>query len=330
MRKVCALSLMLVCCATCMAEKQKRQRPFPTEAVIGRDSFIDIGPPFDYYDLTFLVAKGDDTDVERVSLTPAADSCFLPAGVKTFHVVLHESLFSLLHSANPCDFSEKALNAERKRRKKGLPVFSGMNVIMQVKCAENTRIIRADILDRDIFEQHPNTPQYTSWSQALFENLDQVTGDRPWEAPVFPVSDAPISSAIPTQSAALQAIATGKYDTIFGKTSDRPSDLYRSAQAGARHPLIELTQADPVRPLTFVAPLYPPIAKFAHVHGNVDFHFAVGEDRSASSVEIDSGPKLLWKSTTDAIAQWKFAPEDAGKTVRGSIRFGLNCASDSK
>lgn len=330
MQKLLAVGLVLLISDVCIAQDHRNSEKFPTEVVIGRDSFIDIGPPFNYYDLTFLVADGDETDVERVSLTPPADSCFLPAEIRTVHVVLHETLSSLLQATNPCSIPEKALKTEMKRRNEGLPVFSGMNVSMQVQCADKNRVIRADILDRDIFDEHPRTPQYTAWSQALFETLDQATGNRPWDTPIVAVAGRVSSMRSTSESTNMQAIADGKYDAIFGKASDRPSELYRLAQSVLHQPLIELTKSDPVRPVTYVDPVYPPIAKVAHVHGMIEFHLAVDNDGATENITIDSGPKLLWKAAIDAIAKWKFSTNDTGKSVSGSIRFGLNCAADSK
>ena len=326
MRTILAVAFALIAGGACRAQKHQNVEPFPSEVVIGRDSFIDIGPPFNYYDLTFLHADGASTDVERVSLTPPADMCYPRAEIAVAHVRLDESLSSVLQSTNPCSIPEKKLDAELKRRKKTrVPVFSGMNVSMQARCADGVRVIRAEILDRDIFGDQSKTPQYTSWSRTLFDKLDKATGESPWDKPVFPLADAPSTVPATSQSEALRAIAEGKFDTIFGNTSDRPSELYRSAQSIPRKPFIELTTIEPVRPATYVDPVYPPIAKAARVEGTVDFHLVIGANGSPESVTIDSGPKMLWQAATDAIAKWKFLPEDSGKTVHGVIRFGLNC-----
>jgi Gram-negative bacterial TonB protein C-terminal len=329
MRTSISICLAFLVAVTCIAQRHKSQEPLPTEVVVGRNSFIDIGPPFNYYDLTFLRAEGEKTDVERISLTPPADTCYPRAEVKLINVSLNEPLASVLQGTNPCTIPEKALKAELQRRKKGL-VFSGMDVSIQVECSGGTRVIRADILDRDIFDQHPNTPQYTAWSRALFDKLDQVTGDRPWDKPIFPVSQAAAASPATSQSAALQAVAEGKLDGIFSDAPDRPSALYRMAQNAPRQPFIELTSSEPVRPTAYVDPVYPPIAKAARVHGSVEFHLTVGGDGSAKDITIDSGPGMLRQAVTDAIAKWKFSTDDFGKVVRGSVRFGLNCATDAK
>lgn len=331
MQKLLVLGFVLLIRGTCVAQEHGNPAKFPSEVVIARDSFIDIGPPFNYYDLTFLRAEGETMDVERVSLNPPADACYPRAEIKTAHVVLHESLPSVMQFTNPCDIPEKALKAELKRRhKRGHLVFSGMNVTIEVQCAAGLRTIRADILDRDIFDEHPSTPKYTAWSHAVFEKLDKAAGDNPWDTPVFAKSETMSSPPSPSQSTALQAISDGKYDAIFGDIADRPSKLYRLAQNPPRQPFIELTKSDPVRPNTYMDPTYPPIAKAAHVNGTVEFHLAISAEGAAKDVTIDSGPKMLWQTTSDAIAKWKFSPEDSGKVVQGSIRFGLNCASEGK
>lgn len=329
MRNVIAIAMLLIFMDTCVAQKHKVQQPIPNEIVIGRNSFIDIGPPFNYYDLTFLRSEGVKTDVERISLTPPADTCYPRAEIRAAHLKLDETLSEILESTNPCTIPEKKLKAELKRRNKGL-VFSGMDVTIQVNCAGGKRIIRADILDRDIFDDHPNTPQFTAWSRSLFEKLDRITGDQPWDKPIFPVPDAAPAAVPTTQSRAMQAIADGEFDEIFKDAPDRPSVLYRIAQNSPRQPFIELTSIEPVHPATYVDPIYPPIAKAARVHGTVEFHLTIGAHGLATGVAIDSGPRMLWQAVTDATAKWKFLTDDSGKTIHGSIRFGLNCAGEPK
>jgi hypothetical protein len=329
MRLVSAIGFVVFICCTCIAQKQRKAEPFPAQVVIGRDSFIDIGPPFNYYDLTFLRSNGEKTDVERISLTPPADACYPRAEIAVANVNLNERLSSVLKGTNPCTIPEKRLKAELKRRNRGL-VFSGMNVSIQVECTGGVRVIRADILDRDIFDSDPNTPQYTAWSRSVFDRLDQATGDHPWDKPIFPVLKSTPAASPTVQSAALQEIGDGKFDSIFGDSPDRPSALYRMAQNPPRQPFIELVSSEPVRPKEYVDPVYPPIAKAARVHGNVEFHLTIANDGSGANAIIDSGPKMLWQATSDAISKWKFSTDDSGRVVRGSIRFGLNCATDSK
>jgi hypothetical protein len=329
MRIILVIATLLAFMGTCVAQKHKSPEPIPDEIVIGRNSFIDIGPPFNYYDLTFLRSAGEKTDVERISLTPPADICYPRTKIRVAHISLDETLSHVLEERNPCTIPEKELKAELKRRNKGV-VFSGMNVSIQVECKAGARIIRADILDRDIFDEHPNTPQYTAWSRALFDKLDQATGDHPWDKPIFPVSEASPAAVPKTLSLAMQAIADGDFDQIFSDAPDRPSALYRMAQNAPRQPFIELISSEPVRPTAYVDPVFPPIAKAARVHGTVEFHLTVGTNGSATETAIDSGPVMLRQTVSDATAKWKFSANDYGKVIHGSIRFGLNCAGEPK
>jgi periplasmic protein TonB len=57
-----------------------------------------------------------------------------------------------------------------------------------------------------------------------------------------------------------------------------------------------------------VDPIYPPIAKTAHISGTVVLHAIIGKDGSVKDLEYVSGPPLLMKSALDAIKQWRYKP----------------------
>jgi periplasmic protein TonB len=57
-----------------------------------------------------------------------------------------------------------------------------------------------------------------------------------------------------------------------------------------------------------VDPVYPPIAKTAHVSGTVVLHAIIGKDGSVQNLEYISGPGLLMKSAMDAIKMWRYKP----------------------
>lgn len=60
---------------------------------------------------------------------------------------------------------------------------------MQVQCGDQNRDIRMDVLDRDMFDPHPNTPQHTSWTMALLRRLDATLGGNVLDEPAFSVSE---------------------------------------------------------------------------------------------------------------------------------------------
>jgi TonB family protein len=57
-----------------------------------------------------------------------------------------------------------------------------------------------------------------------------------------------------------------------------------------------------------VAPVYPPIAKVAHISGTVLLHALIAKDGTIEQLEVVSGPPLLLKSAMDAMRQWVYRP----------------------
>jgi TonB family protein len=57
-----------------------------------------------------------------------------------------------------------------------------------------------------------------------------------------------------------------------------------------------------------VPPIYPPIAKTAHISGTVVLHCIIARDGRMLQVEYVSGPPLLLKAAMDAVRQWEYRP----------------------
>jgi protein TonB len=57
-----------------------------------------------------------------------------------------------------------------------------------------------------------------------------------------------------------------------------------------------------------VTPIYPPIAKTAHIQGTVVLHAIISKDGSIEQLEYVSGPPLLMKNAMDAVRQWRYRP----------------------
>jgi protein TonB len=57
-----------------------------------------------------------------------------------------------------------------------------------------------------------------------------------------------------------------------------------------------------------VLPVYPQIAKTAHVSGTVILHAIIGKDGTVQNLEYISGPPLLMKNAMDAVSQWRYRP----------------------
>lgn len=57
-----------------------------------------------------------------------------------------------------------------------------------------------------------------------------------------------------------------------------------------------------------VQPVYPPIAKTAHISGTVVLHAIIAKDGTIEQLEFVSGPQLLMKNAMDAVKQWRYKP----------------------
>ena len=59
---------------------------------------------------------------------------------------------------------------------------------------------------------------------------------------------------------------------------------------------------------TQVKPVYPPIAKAAHVQGEVVLDAAIGSNGHVQSLRVVSGPPMLLQAATDTVEQWTYRP----------------------
>ena len=73
--------------------------------------------------------------------------------------------------------------------------------------------------------------------------------------------------------------------------------------------------------LSYAQPIYPQIARSAHVEGDVVASI-VTDGELVGMVTIESGPPLLTKVTDDNLRTWKFAPHQAG-TFRVTFRYKI-------
>jgi hypothetical protein len=250
--KVLAMSFLLTCSIT-WPKDHHHTAPAPDQFTIGRITFFDFGPPFDYYEVLVARPIANGTTIERILLTPPGDACFQSAKVEMASAKLNESIEELFRKTNPCAIAEKELHRQLKRCKKCL-VFSGAHVNMQVQCGPQTRMIRSEILDRDMFDPAANTPIHTSWTMQLLDRLYNALGPGAMDKPIFPISESDQTPAMAPNSESLRDLAAGEYDGLFPGASDKPSDLYRTAQIHPPTPSVRLAKNLAIQPLEFALP----------------------------------------------------------------------------
>ena len=304
-----------------MALPQKRQTGAaqPRHFEIGRLTFFDFGPPFDFYEVFIVIAEDKGASVERITLTPPAGACVQPAAeIESASGTTSESVTELL-GIDPCTIPEKALRREQKRSKKYM-TFSGAEVALQVQCGPQTRIIHSDILDRDWFNASAGTPEHTSRTMRLLEQLDHAVGPGVMDRPIFAASQEGKRAQGP-ESAAMRDLGAGRYDALFKKARAKLSELYRSAHNPTPGPAIRLLSSTPFQPEILVLPVYPQMARIAHLTGPVAFKVGVNQDGTTADISFESGHPLLQNAVREAVSAWRFSKDASGKHVQATIDF---------
>ena len=292
-----ALALLSICAMTLAKDRKPASPMLPDRFVIGRDTFFDFGPPFHYVELLLVNPSGEGTSIERAILT-AGYKCTLPPKIEFAKATMKLSVADLFGTTNPCTIPEKDLNRELKRRKHHL-VFSGANISMQVQCGEQTRVIRADILDRDMFDPHARTPEHTSWTMRILAQLDHALGPGVMDKPMITLPGDAGGSAQPADPPTFQEIATGKYDPLFPGTTDKPSQIYLSTKEAIPTPTVRLITSSPFKPIAAPLPQYPAIARAANVEGTFSFMVDVQADGRTTNFAVENEAPLLeapWKT----------------------------------
>jgi TonB family protein len=322
--------VVLFCGCTTFAKDGGVPSSVPDRFLIARHTFIDVGPPNDFYEIISVHGTASGTTVDRITLTPAGDACIQPPTVEIAASSIPSPLSEVLEGHDPCAINDKALRKELKRRKQGL-VFSGAEISMHVQCGGKERTIRADVLDRDMFNPNAATPENTSWTMRLLTRLDKAFPSGVWDRPMFAGLTPAMGAAAPNgETETAKALASGKYDGLFAGAPDRPSDLYRASRIPPPVPDVQLRSSEPFQPGNFVLPGYPPIARLARIQGAVVVTLQVDANGRVTETQFESGHPMLRPTVTAAVSEWKFPKEAAGRRVKATIDFKTNCPSQGR
>lgn len=297
---------------------------FPKEIIVARHFFFDFGPPSDFYEIFTVRESGRGAVIEKISLTPAGDRCVQPATIGFASVTRSENVETLLGERNPCSISERKLRKERSRRKKGL-VFSGADISFQMACSGKSRTVRAEVLDRDMFDAAAQTPENTSWSMQVMSRLDAAAGPNAAERPIFGADTQPPPGSLPEQTRKM--LASGGYDPLFPGAPHKPSTLYQAAQVVPAKSSVVLVSSSPISPDSPILPAYPPIARLAHIEGNVAIAAVIDASGHTARIESTSGHPMLAGAAKEAVKAWRFSTDRADQQIKAEFHFALNCPS---
>jgi TonB family protein len=187
-----------------------------------------------------------------------------------------------------------------------------------------------DILDRDLFDPHPSTPEHTSWTMTLLGRLDQAFGSTIMERAAFalsPDANPPVPDS--QSSPLLEALEQGKLDGLFERGEVRPSEVFRQAQHPPPGPSVHLVGSSPIHPVSYAVPNYPPLARLAGIEGPVTFRADIDSNGNLLNLKFVGGHVMLQKAVEASIGNWKFASESSGRTIEVTIEFKTDCRSAS-
>jgi hypothetical protein len=159
---------------------------------------------------------------------------------------------------------------------------------------------------------------------AVLGQIDGSLGPGVMDKPAFSVDAPSMNPPTPSDSAMLESLKDGKYDVLFD-SNKKVSEIYRESLEPSRLPSVEIVGMTPTAPISADPPPYPPIARAAHVEGDVSISFDVTPVGRVERLSFGSGPELLRRTVSDTISRWQF-PESADEHhEEGKIVFRLNC-----
>ncbi len=121
--------------------------------------------------------------------------------------------------------------------------------------------------------------------------------------------DLPVAGGIPGGIGKMPG--SGLLDGVLGIGQDIPRPMAK--QAEPKLPVeevkrIRVSSLDPGRLIHMIQPVYPPIAKTAHIEGTVELSAVIGTDGRVRDLSVVSGHPLLRKAAIDAVRQWIYKP----------------------
>ena len=137
-----------------------------------------------------------------------------------------------------------------------------------------------------------------------------------------------------------EQIALRELPTLPAPSDSEPVTPPMMAMATGTLPELAVPSAQPARPVTStgvaagklvhrVAPVYPDIARRAHIGGLVVLNAVIRPDGKVGTVEVVSGNPLLARAAIEAVKQWRYEPVRLnGTPVQAEVSIRLHFEPD--
>jgi len=293
-----------------------------------------------YDELLDLTAVGKDVRVRIIRLSLANPYCRAPL-VRAVERVVPGTTVEKLAGSRPCETTPADLEAALAAAPPSVAraVFETASQTMVAACGREQRVLEFPWPERvDRQKLARDAPEVDALWRTYGRVQDRAFGKN------FRMSDGP-----PARQKALEDlgdalvpdIVSGKYQAAFDgwKCSGEPGDDchgrylawrlrgYRGAPANRDLLAPELIEAASLRFAKYTAPVFPPIALTAHVHGDVRLHLVADSQTGVvKTVDVVSGNGILSAAATKAASTWQFEPGSlAAAAIDVTLRFEIRC-----
>jgi hypothetical protein len=129
-----------------------------------------------------------------------------------------------------------------------------------------------------------------------------------------------------SNSEALEGVRAGKYDVLFERAPDKPSDLYLGPTSSAHSQGAVVKQLSVPTGGVPSAPNILPLQE-TRIEGVIDFKVKIDTGGNATNFMVETGHPMLQGAVKEAASGWKFSRNPATYDVHAAIEFALNCLS---
>jgi hypothetical protein len=111
---------------------------------------------------------------------------------------------------------------------------------------------------------------------ALLQKMESVVGPGIIDKQrIFSIPEADGKPTSKSDSGVLPELGASRYGALFQGGPGTPSDMYRASQIPQPLPNVQLIRSVPLQTDELVQPVYPPLARMAHIECTLSFNFAI-------------------------------------------------------
>jgi TonB family protein len=244
----------------------------------------------------------------------------------------------LSRDANPCRADGRAFTAAQKSRGQGESFFEPQEMGIVARCG--SRLTKLRLINPSKAQPAPtfSTPSRDLWKLANHV-IDLAFANKTLREANSEADDREMQEA---GAKLLPELSTGRYDLGLrlacnpqyggcqSRTFQRLIDDYQGARNVSQLAAMttpHLLDRDRYKFTKYVEPLYPALAKSAHIEGRGELRLVVdSRTGDVTNVTVASGHPMLISNATETAKQWRFAPNAANlEPIKVVLDYAIRC-----